>query len=364
MIIHRWGRRLGSDDISFKEALTYLSFGVRGSGKSTLLEHIGEQFLKNRCPVVDLFGSRDGEGLAWLRSPYADDKKILLLHGDNSSVSCSHDSEPISQYSLNDLDHYDIIISSSPLYSSIDKEYLKLNDIIDLCYKRRSWTHPVYMVVREAANLIYSRMKVSPDQNFAKASITYFVREARHTGFSLGLDTQKMTSIDIDIRVTLDYVFFKSLGIQGLPSDLKWLYRYYIPLSLQNMHPSEFLLLTRKGSHGIGTFPYHNWHKRPGEDILHHVGIEVEHGDELIETKPSYQVGDLQHVEICELRKEGYTFKQIADRQGTSDATPWSHIKTHNEEVERLGECQKCKRAKSPLSTATITGEKPGHNTP
>lgn len=364
MIIHRWARQLGNDGITFKEALTYLAFGVRGSGKSTLLEHIGEQFLRNGCPVLDLFGSRDGESLAWLRSPWADDKRILLLHGDNTSVASSHDSKPISAYTLKDLDDYDIIISSSPLYATIDEEYLKLNDVIDMCYRRRAWTRPVYIVVREAANLLYSRMKISPDQNMAKASLTYFVREARHTGFSLGLDTQKLTSIDSDIRVTLDYVFFKSLGIQGLPSELKWLYAYYIPISLQNMHPREFMVLTRTGSTGIGTFPFHKWHKRPGEDVLNHVGIDVEHSDVLIETKPSYQVGDLQHLEIIELRLEGYTYKQIAEHQGTSEGTPWKHVKTHNDEVERLGACQRCKRAKSPLSTVAITDKKPTHGEP
>ena len=92
------------------------------------------------------------------------------------------------------------------------------------------------------------------------------------------------------------------------------------------------------------------------------VGAEVDHGDELVESKPSYQVGDLQHLEICELRKEGYTLKEIAAHQGTSQSTPYSHITKHNDEIKRLGECQKCKRAKSPLSTKTIVSEKPTHN--
>lgn len=100
----------------------------------------------------------------------------------------------------------------------------------------------------------------------------------------------------------------------------------------------------------------------PGEDILKRCGIDVDHGEEMIESKPSYQVGDLQHVEICELRIDGYTYKEIAAHQGTSQSTPYSHIVKHNDEVERLGECQKCKRAKSSLSTTKITGEKPDHN--
>jgi len=363
--INRWGRWNG-DKIEFNHALTYLSYGVRGSGKSTLLEHIGQEFLSQNLPVLDLFGSKDGEGLAFLRSPYVteQDKKVLLLHGDNSSVASSHDSKPISQYSLGDLDRYDMIISSSPLYSSIDVEYREINKAIDEVYRRRSWTRPVYIVIREAANLLYSRLKVSKDQNMAKAGFVYFIREARHCGFSLGIDTQKLTSIDLDVRITIDYLFIKSLGIYGLPSDLKWLYATYDPRRLQNMPPEYFLLVTSRGSHGIGTFPYHKWHKEPGEDILKAVGIEVDHGDELVESKPSYQVGDLQHLEICELRLEGYTYEEIGEHQGTSKGTPWKHIRAHNEEVERLGACQRCKRAKSPICTQTITDEKPEHGDP
>ena len=365
MIIDAWGRYNG-DSIDFKHALTYMAYGIRGSGKSTMLEHVGMEFLKQDLPILDMFGSRDGESLAWLRSPWVteQDKRVLLLHGENSSVASSHDSKPISEYRLSDLEDYDLVISSSPLYSSIDVEYREINKVVDEVYKRRSWTRPVYIVIREAANLLYSRMKVSQDQTLAKASFVYFIREARHCGFSLGIDTQKLTSIDIDVRVTIDYLFIKSLGIYGLPSDLRWLYATYIPARLQKMAAKRFLMVTSGGSHGIGHFNYHKWHKEAGEDILKAVGVEVDHGEEMVESKPSYQVGDLQHLEMCELRMDGYTFKQIADHQGTSEGTPWKHIKAHNDEVGRLGECQRCKRAKSPLSTVTITGEKPVHGVP
>lgn len=206
-------------------------------------------------------------------------------------------------------------------------------------------------------------MKISSDQGLAKAFLIYFLREARHCGFSLGLDTQKMTSIDLDVRITIDYLFFKSLGIQGLPNDLRFLYKTYIPLRLQNMPPQTFLLLTKQGSHGIGTFPYHKWHKDPGENILKHVGVEVEHGDELVETRPNYQIGDLRHVEIVEMRLEGFTYKEIAEKLDTSSSTPWTHITKHNKEVDRLGECQQCKRAKSEHSTAKIEGNEPSTGT-
>ncbi len=36
------------------------------------------------------------------------------------------------------------------------------------------------------------------------------IRESRHMGVALGLDTLKFTSIDLDIRAVLDYLCLKS----------------------------------------------------------------------------------------------------------------------------------------------------------
>lgn len=91
------------------------------------------------------------------------------------------------------------------------------------------------------------------------------------------------------------------------------------------------------------------------------MGIDVEHGEELVETKPNYQIGDLKHVEICEMRIEGFTYAQIAKKLDVSSSTPWTHISKHNQEVKRLGECQRCKRAKSENSSTIIQNLKPEH---
>ena len=360
MKIHHWGRYLG-DGLEFRHSLTYMAFGIRGSGKSTLLEHIAMEFLKNECPVLDLFGSRDGEGLGFLRSPWVTEKdmKVLLIHGDNTDVASGFDSKPTSKCTVEDIDHYDIIISASPLYSSIDVEYSQINRLVDEVYGRLVWERPLYLLIREAANLLYSRLKVSQDQTLAKAQLTYFTREARHCGFSLGLDTQKLSSIDIDIRVTLDYIFFKSLDIYGLPQDLRWLYKVYKPSALQRMPTNMFIMLTGMGSHGVGSFPYHEWHKRAGEDILKSVGVEVSHGEILVESKPSRVIGDLQHVRIVKMRVDGYNFREIAETEEISRGSSWAHIHAHNDEVAKKGECTKCKRAKSEYATIIIGEETP-----
>ena len=56
----------GNDNISFNRPHTFFTLGVRGSGKSSLLEHIGELYLNEGHGILDLFGSRDGENMAWL----------------------------------------------------------------------------------------------------------------------------------------------------------------------------------------------------------------------------------------------------------------------------------------------------------
>lgn len=81
----------GVNKINFRRPFSWFVNGVRGSGKSSFLEALGEQYLMRKHTVLDLFGSRDGEGLAWCRSPWAKDARILLVHGANVSVDCSFD---------------------------------------------------------------------------------------------------------------------------------------------------------------------------------------------------------------------------------------------------------------------------------
>lgn len=46
------------------------------------------------------------------------------------------------------------------------------------------------------------------------------IREARHVGIALGLDSSQYYAIDIDIRNLSDYLVLKSQGVQGLAHDL------------------------------------------------------------------------------------------------------------------------------------------------
>ena len=67
----------GSEKVSFNRPLLWFTLGVRGAGKSTFLETIGCYHARKGHAVLDLYGSRDGEGLCWLRSPYVENKKFF-----------------------------------------------------------------------------------------------------------------------------------------------------------------------------------------------------------------------------------------------------------------------------------------------
>ena len=179
-----WAR--GNEIIKFNRPTTWFVLGVRGAGKSSFLEHIACNYLENNAVVFDLFGSRDGEALAWLRSPYAKEKKILVVHGENVDVDSSFLTKNVEAVKLSDFEDYDIIVSASPLYLSIDQEFSHAAKLTDLLYKWLHYKRLVYMVCREAANFYYSRLKVSDNQVFAKSQMIYLIREKAH-GHSSGL---------------------------------------------------------------------------------------------------------------------------------------------------------------------------------
>jgi len=269
-----WTR--GSKSIDFSAPNIFFVLGRRGSGKSAFLETMAYHHLQNGCKVLDLFGSKDGEGLAWLRSNVADNYDIKLLHGDMVDLK-NHDGIKGTGFRLEDLKKGDIFVSASPLYTSMDNEFDSVNHIFDKLWNRTYWDIPIFIIIREAANLLYSRIKVRENQTMAKAELTYMLRESRHSGLALGLDSTKHTSIDIDVRKLTDYLVLKNLGMYGLPKDLYWIYSMLDPNEMQRLKPSEFGMITKEGAVGLGTSDLPRWHKAEGEHILRNVGVKPEY---------------------------------------------------------------------------------------
>lgn len=340
-----------SDNITFRRPSTWFCLGLRGEAKSSFLEHVGSQYLERGSVVFDLFASRDGENLAWLRSPYAKEKKILLLKGENVDVKASFPVKQVDALTLNDVESYDIIISASPLYLNIDQEYFSAGRITDLLYRRLHYKRLVYLAIREASNFYYSRLKVSDNQVAAKASMIYLLREARHVGLALGLDSLRFYAIDIDVRNLSDWLILKSQGVQGLAKDLEWLYSFFDPATIRRMPKENFVIISKSGALGIGEFPYHTWHKEEKENILDSVGVAVEYGEVLEEGQNrgsrGTTIGDREHSEIIEMYISGLSMNKIYKQTGRSTKSISDHIHAHNEGVERSGFCPSCKRAQS-----------------
>lgn len=339
----------GQDYISFNRPDTNFVLGSRGSGKSSLLEHIAEGFLGRGHHILDLYGAKDSEGLCWLRSIWAKDKKILLIRGPNTDVKCSYDTKNIVDLTLHDLESYDIVISASALYSSPDVEFVQVNRITNLVYQRTSWKKLVYTICRESSNLFYSRLKLTRNQMLAKAEMIYLAREARHCGVCLSMDTLKYTSVDLDLRQTIDHLFFKSQGISGLPADLRFMYGFFNAPLITRMPNENFLLLTKTGALGFGDFPKIPWHKNTRENIVKILGLEIEHGEpvEESELKGTFTtVGDVEHAEIIRLYGEGLSMDRISKQKHRSSHTISKHVHGHDDAVKRSGFCAVCRRVR------------------
>ncbi len=204
--------------------------GARDTGKSTTLEFLAERYLEHGARVVDLQGEEDGEGLAWLRSPHASKKKVLLLKSPRVEVHRS----PCSVIDYTDFSHplleeYDIIVNATPLYTSVQEELGAAREVFVRMSARLSWSREAAAVVREAQDLFTSRVYAYEGQKETKGVGVYMVRKSRHFGVATLLDTLKETSIDADIRQLSDYVLFKGVGVWGLPAAFKWVYAYVDP---------------------------------------------------------------------------------------------------------------------------------------
>jgi len=324
-----------------------------------LLEHVGIQHFNKGATILDAFGSVDGENLAWLRSDLVKNKEVCLLKGENVDVETEHDCKLVENLTLNDLERYDFIISSHPLYLNKDHEYYSIGKLVGLLYKRIHWRRLICLIAREASSLWYSRIKVSESQTDAKAEALYMFREMRHLGVSLALDSLRLQGIDIDLRTHTDFLFIKSQGIDGLPDNLCFLYyNFFDPRFIRNMKPWEFALVCRKGSIGAGHFPYHSWHKEEKENIAKAVGLKIEYGVELEQPKDMgtfKSIGDKEHMQIMELYAGGLGYNKIHEQLNRSTKALHDHVKKHNSAVERSGFCAICRRAGGEYSGQVVS---------
>lgn len=332
--------------------------GVRGSGKSSLTENLAMHYSdpltspERTGKILDFFGSKDCEGLAFCRSPYQN--SILFIVGDSVDLACSYPYKHLSKVTLSDFRNYHVIIAVSAFFSQLKEEHHFIQTISDKLWHRTHWTKPWCLCIREAANLIYSRISLKDNQAQAKAHFLYTLREARHSGFACTCDAIRFRAVDIDLRSVADYTFFKSVGVYGLPRELRFIYRYIEPYSIMRMPVDRFILLTRRGTIAIGDFEYAKWHKTEKENLLREFDIQIDYGDMINYADDARKrVSDFEHLRIVTIRHdEGENGKplgmdKVAKLLKRSRRTIYVQITDHNESIQTSGVCAKCKRTRS-----------------
>lgn len=357
-----WGRFARDKPAHLQEAFTKpLAFAVvggTGAGKSALVELMASKYKK----VVDIYGSRDNEGLAWLRSPGY--KKVLLLKGASAIVDCNcADVMNASDLKLEDIEAHDATISVSAFYSKLEEEWYCLTKIMEKLWHRTHWTEPWCLAIREASSLIYSRLSVGETQNMAKNYLIYVIREMRHCGFAVALDTIRWMGVDVDFRTIADYTFLKAQGIDGLPHNLRFLYRYFRPSGIMRMPVYDFVVVSRKGPIGFGMADLPAWHKQESENLLREFDIDIKYGElpHVTDGKMGTKVSDYEHVRIIKSRLtmkgktgEAIGMEELGKKLDRSSATVFKQIARHNNMVHGVGECDKCARVRSDCAKVAI----------
>jgi len=356
-IIVRWLR--SQEHIPFSKANTFLNLGMKGSGKSSLLEVLAIRHPK----IIDLFASSDNESLCWCKREfieffeglYGREPNILLVVGNDMDISARWDNIKIAELQLRDFEEHDIITTARIFFSCETDMFAALHEITTLLWEKRThWTEVWFVLVREASNWIYSRLCMSKNDMMAKADFIKALREARHHGLAIGVDTIRWTSLDKEVRDVSDYIFLKRVGTIGLPDDLRWMYRYIRPYSMMQARPQNFMLVTGRGAVGFGRFDYPIWHKTEKEDILRSANIEVKRSEQTLPDDRRFGIGDFEHSEIITKYMELKSMRKTATALARGKSTIQAHVSRHNFAIKKRGECPKCHHANCMFSKDII----------
>jgi hypothetical protein len=137
------------------------------------------------------------------------------------------------------------------------------------------------------------------------------------------------------------------------------------------MKPHQFIVLSRKGSVGVGVFREVKWHKQERENLLKLLDITVEPNEGILESSNfgHYKtVGDKQHLAMIEsvapkrlriqheIDVEKKSYRTIAKELGHSPSTVTMHVTKHDTAVEQHGYCPVCRRAGGVLFKETLKG--------
>lgn len=291
-----------------------------GQGKSNLMECLATNFPPETV-IIDLLGARDDEGIAWCRSPY---DKVLLLHDNFTDVRSSWNTAKAEDLTLPEINKYEVLIAAYSGFADDKTHALGITSLIDLLYKKAFWNEPWVVLIRESKRFMYSRMGLGEGEHRAKAELSRFFTEQRHSGNAVIADSIREYDIDKSFRMHAYHHYIKALGSSDLPDELHYLYHYVSPAYLSQLPIDRFIYVGGDraiSEWGVLQVP---WHKEEHEDIKTIVGIKIDRGEavqDVVESrigrrkKVTYDM----HLKILELHRQKCSLGEIAVKMTTAN---------------------------------------------
>ncbi len=361
--IDKWQRF--PQKLDFSKPFRAVIGGTTGSGKSALVETLAvksDQYNNGNGKIIDIFASRDFENLGWCRHEQLKND-ILFVHADSTKISSQWEHKAVGQMTLADYEKHKVIISIPAFYPTQKEEWSSLKRLTNILWKRTHYDRNKvwFLGVREGTSLLYSRIGLGGNQGEAKSQFIYAIKEFRHAGIAMGIDILRYLALDVEVRSLADMLFMKACGLDGLPDNLNWLYKYYdLFIDLMAMPEWEFIIATKKGGVGNGTFQLPYWHKQTFEDFLTLFDIEIKHSNEgeiNYAEEGNNHISDFEHVDIVRVRlakgigttklSNGGSWDvngKIINLPKHSSKTVYRLVQAHNKDIEVSGSCAICKR--------------------
>ena len=334
-------------------ARRYLILGNANTGKSDAIECLA----MHHPHILDIYGSKDNEGLCWIRKTSGLDDALLIC-GDNTDLKCSWPYKRASEVTIQDLDDYEIVIAAHSFFSSDQVKNRSLEIIAEKLDKRLEFKpgHIIFLAMRETNNILFSRLSRGVGEKEAKADLLEFIRELRHFGVSIGADMLQWTGTDRSFRDIADYMIFKNVGAKGLPPDLRFLYAFVDPAGFRRLKKNQAVMLKSNGDiAALMKIPLLPFHKEEGVNLIKELEITIEHSDEIVESS-SQKVGDKDHLEIIKRYLDLSSMIGVAKsfNPPKSSATINRHIHDHDGEVKTYGKCSRCNKFDTDLAQKQV----------
>lgn len=322
-----------SGKITLKADIIATIGGIRGGGKSGLLFNIATHWPK----VIGLYGSLDDEILTLLRAHKYLRKweQCLILGPEGVDVTSSWDYKYYGDLTWADMEKYEVIVMPQKIHQQPKTFSLGCEYVASFLLRRPAVKDYWFLCVTEAANIMWARQSLKNAKlDQAKAYLVWLLRQLRHVGVAIGMDSQYLLALDKEVRNISDYTFLKNLGAFSLPPDLEWVYGYVPPPAIRALYPNEFVATDKFAGVYCGWFRLPPWHKQPKENIYESLGIRWEWGDPELRKFDVAEVNTHQedmavHSEIVRAFLEVKTIKGTASKSGHDRDTVRRHLSLH-----------------------------------